>query len=247
MAATRRVLRDPSGILELRDYTIYASRFKDFLRLSLEYDAARHEVYKGFLGMFAADAGGNVSRVIHLYHFPDYNARDAARRAAAVNPCWQRYTDAARECIQQKESTILLQGPAELYKAVGANCASAFSPAARQQPGSEGPQVVYELRRYLLHPGRNGVKRVMTAFQEGLPDKVAADGVGELAFVGYADVGRLNTVYEMYRYPSAQQLIEACGRTRSAPKWQEAKQTAYELCQDFSITFLHPTAFSPWR
>ncbi len=28
-------------------------------------------------------------------------------------------------------------------------------------------QVVYELRRYLLHPGRNGVKRVMTAFQEG--------------------------------------------------------------------------------
>lgn len=37
-----------------------------------------------------------------------------------------------------------------------------------------------------------------------LPDKVAADGVGELAFVGYADVGRLNTVYEMYRWGGAE-------------------------------------------
>ncbi len=30
--------------------------------------------------------------------------------------------------------------------------------------------------------------------------------MGELAFVGYADVGRLNTVYEMYRWGGATYL-----------------------------------------
>lgn len=43
--------------------------------------------------------------------------------------------------------------------------ANATHVGIRLLPGHR--QVVYELRRYLLHPGRNGVKRVMTAFQEG--------------------------------------------------------------------------------
>eukprot|EP00198_Chlamydomonas_reinhardtii_P013896 XP_001703233.1 predicted protein [Chlamydomonas reinhardtii] len=168
----------PAGIIELRDYVLHASEYKRFLALSTEYAAARTQVYKGFLGMFTADTGGNVSRVVHMYHFENYSARDATRRAAAAHADWQRYTDAARSCILTK---------------------------------------------------------------------LAADGVGQLALLAHSDVGQLNQVYEVYRYPSAQRLIEACERSRGAAEWQDAKSKAYELCDQFHISFLHPTRFSRWQ
>ncbi|KAG2453692.1 hypothetical protein HYH02_001904 [Chlamydomonas schloesseri] len=202
--------------------------------------------------MFTADTGGNVSRVVHLYHFEDYRARDATRRAAATNADWQRYTDAARSCILTKESTILLQAPADVYAAAGIGCASAFKAAVPSVSGGAaagGPddQVVYELRNYRLRPGRNGVKALMAAFKTGLPSKLAADGVGQLALLAHSDVGLLNQVFEVYRYPSAQHLIESCERSRGAAEWQEAKAKAYELCEQFHISFLHPTRFSRWQ
>ncbi|PNW75177.1 hypothetical protein CHLRE_12g516000v5 [Chlamydomonas reinhardtii] len=201
--------------------------------------------------MFTADTGGNVSRVVHMYHFENYSARDATRRAAAAHADWQRYTDAARSCILTKESTILLQAPADVYAAAGIGCASGFQPAAAAAAGGAGgssaDQVVYELRNYRLRPGRNGVKALMAAFKTGLPSKLAADGVGQLALLAHSDVGQLNQVYEVYRYPSAQRLIEACERSRGAAEWQDAKSKAYELCDQFHISFLHPTRFSRWQ
>lgn len=37
---------------------------------------------------------------------------------------------------------------------------------------------------------------------------MAADPTGQLAFIGSSDVGLLNQVVEIWRYPSAQHLIE---------------------------------------
>jgi hypothetical protein len=59
---------------------------------------------------------------------------------------------------------MLLQAPAATASAVGLGCAAAFQPADTEQPGQP---VVYELRRYRLRPGNDGVKRVMAALQEG--------------------------------------------------------------------------------
>ncbi|PNH08905.1 Protein NipSnap 3A [Tetrabaena socialis] len=270
-------LKQASGIIELRDYTIRPSEFKCFLNLSEEFSSARASVYKGFLGMFTADTGGNVSRVVHLYYFEDYHARDAARKAAAADAQWQRYTDAARTCLLAKESTILLQSP-EAMAAAGVACASDFRPPVNDP--NKDLQVVYELRKYQLHPGGGGVKKALSAFQHGysgmgvlhgtaaartgpplavvdveqlharlpsLPAKLAADGVGQLALVAYSDVGLMNQVFEIYRYPSAEHMIQACTRTRTAAAWQESKATVYSLCRDFSITLLHPASFSPWN
>ena len=41
-----------------------------------------------------------------------------------------------------------------------------------------------------------------------LPDKVAADPEGRLVFFGHTDVGMLNNVVELWRYPSAQSCIK---------------------------------------
>jgi hypothetical protein len=40
-----------------------------------------------------------------------------------------------------------------------------------------------------------------------LPHKLAADKEGQLAMFGYTDVGTLNNVVELWRYPSAQACI----------------------------------------
>lgn len=41
-----------------------------------------------------------------------------------------------------------------------------------------------------------------------LPDKVASDPDGKLVFFGHTDVGMLNNVVELWRYPSAQACIQ---------------------------------------
>ncbi|KXZ47477.1 hypothetical protein GPECTOR_35g915 [Gonium pectorale] len=71
MTQEGRNARPPSGIIEFRDYVLHASEFKRFIALSAEYADARTQIYDGFLGMFTADTGGNVSRVLHLYHFKE--------------------------------------------------------------------------------------------------------------------------------------------------------------------------------
>jgi hypothetical protein len=40
-----------------------------------------------------------------------------------------------------------------------------------------------------------------------LPEKIAADPAGRLVFFGFTDIGILNNVVELWRYPSAQASI----------------------------------------
>ncbi len=40
-----------------------------------------------------------------------------------------------------------------------------------------------------------------------LPEKIAADPAGRLVFFGFTDIGVLNNVVELWRYPSAQASI----------------------------------------
>lgn len=174
----------------------------------------------------------------------DFRERDVQRSKASQT--LKAYTDAARKCLDSKESTILVQ-PKQLYAAVGLGCSSMFA-APHDPPGDD--RVVYELRWYKLRPGHDGTKRAVEALTAGLPWKLAADPGpqgGRLALVGTSDVGTLNQVVELWRYPSATHLIEACERSRSQGAWQEAKAAIYPLCQSLTITFMHATSFSPWR
>ena len=49
-----------------------------------------------------------------------------------------------------------------------------------------------------------------------LPDKVKVDTEGKLVFFGHTDVGMLNNVVELWRYPSAQACIR-CDVLRLTP------------------------------
>ena len=45
-----------------------------------------------------------------------------------------------------------------------------------------------------------------------LPEKIAADPTGRLVFFGFTDIGILNNVVELWRYPSAQASIKCVER-----------------------------------
>jgi hypothetical protein len=80
-----------------------------------------------------------------------------------------------------------------------------------------------------------------------LPDKVAVDKEGRLVFFGHTDVGTLNTVIELWRYPSADACIRARQAARAVPAWRETIGAVTPGVQHFTSSFMHPAPFSPWQ
>lgn len=106
---------------------------------------------------------------------------------------------------------------------------------------------MYELRQYQLNAGYDGVPRLVEAFKKGLPDKIAADKEGQLVFIGNTDVGTLNNVIELWRYPSAAACIRGRQAARKVEKWRETIAAVTPGVQTFTSSFLRPTVFSPMQ
>lgn len=56
--------------------------------------------------MFTCDLGGSLNRLVHLYHYEDYDARDAARKAAAGTPEWRDFVDTSRQHLEQQVGSM---------------------------------------------------------------------------------------------------------------------------------------------
>ncbi|GBF99804.1 hypothetical protein Rsub_12557 [Raphidocelis subcapitata] len=230
----------PSGsVLEVREYTLHPAGMKAYLKLTAEHAELRRSLLP-FLGMFTCDTGGELNVVTHLYAYESMAAREAARAAAAKDAQWVAYVDAGRQYMQKQASRIMLEATG-LYAATGAPGAAAFAPPSGAGPG------MYELRQYQLHPGYGSVPKLLKAFEEGLPDKIAADPEGRLVSFAYSDVGTLNSVMELWRYPNAAACIRARQAARQVPKWRETIAAVTPGVQTFTTSFLTPCPFSPWQ
>lgn len=64
-------------------------------------------------------------------------------------------------------------------------------------------------------------------------------------YFGYTDVGILNSVIELWRYPSAAACIRARQSARKVVAWRDAIATVTPGVQSFRSVFLHPLPFSP--
>ena len=80
-----------------------------------------------------------------------------------------------------------------------------------------------------------------------IPDKIQADPEGQLVYFGYTEVGVLNSVLELWRYPSAAACIQARQAARKVPSWREAIAAVTPGVQTFQSSFLQPLPFSPLR
>lgn len=236
-------------LLEIREYWLHPAGVKDFLKLTAATAPLRRGLLP-FLGMWVPDTGGELNRVVHLYAYESLAAREEMSAAAAASAEWQAYIDAARPHVQRQESRVMVEARA-LYAAVGAPGAAAFkapTPAAAAASGSgaAAPRpALYELRQYQLHPGYGSVPKLLRAFEEGLPDKIAADADGKLVAFAHSDVGVLNQVVELWRYPSAAACVRAREAARAVPKWRDTIAAVTPGVQTFTTTFLTPCAFSP--
>lgn len=211
----------------------------EWIKITTETAELRRQLLP-MLGMFTCDIGPCLHKVTHYYHYKDFDERDAVRERAAKNPEWVKYVKAVRPLVQHQENRILLEAAA-VYDAVGMPPTHLFkSPPA-------DPAAIYEQRTYQMHPGHGVVPKLVQAFSKGLPDKIASDPEGQLVFFGYTDVGMLNNVLELWRYPSAQACIRARQAARQAPIWRETMATVPPDVQHFTSSFLKPLSLSPWH
>ncbi|KAF6240403.1 hypothetical protein COO60DRAFT_1709046 [Scenedesmus sp. NREL 46B-D3] len=229
------------GILEIREYTLHPAGSKQFMKLAAEHAMLRSQLLP-FLGMFTCDTGGDLNTVTHFYHYEDLEQREAVRCAAAKNVQWQAFIDASRPHVAKQQSRIMVESAA-VYDALGKPGAASFRSPAQTLPNTP----VYEMRQYQLHPGYGSVPKLLAAFADGLPEKVAADKDGLLVAFAHSDVGVLNQVVELWRYPSAAACIRARVSARAVQKWRDTIAAVTPGVQQFQTSLLSPTAFSPWR
>jgi hypothetical protein len=102
-----------------------------------------------------------LNRVVHLYDYADFDARDECRRGAAASHAWQNeYLPISRNTVQDQSSSIFLPATAVLEAAKAA-------PIRDYIATGPGPSGLYELRTYQLHPGYDGVPKLLQAFEKG--------------------------------------------------------------------------------
>ncbi|KAL6755198.1 hypothetical protein V8C86DRAFT_2682474 [Haematococcus lacustris] len=227
------------GLIEVREYYLKPEGMAEFVRLAQEFADLRQELLP-FLGMFTVDIGA-LQKLTHFYAYKDFDERDAVRGAAAGHSGWRQYVQKSRPLVSHQTNKIMLEAGA-VYQALGLPPAAQYKPPAN----TAHTKVMYELRSYQLHPGYGSVPKLVQAFAQGLPGKVAADPEGQLVLFAHTDVGMLNNVVELWRYPSAQACIRARQAARAVPGWKDTIASVTPGVQHFTSEFMHPTAFSPW-
>ena len=55
--------------------------------------------------MFTCDLGGSLNRIVHMYNYEDFDARDTARHGAAATPAWAEFVAASRAHLEGQAST----------------------------------------------------------------------------------------------------------------------------------------------
>jgi hypothetical protein len=116
--------------------------------------------------MFTCDTGGALNRVIHFYHYDDFDQRDLVRRAAASTPAWSsEFIPKSRKYVSHQESTIYVPAVPVLEAAQSTPVQNTANKWPAPQPGT--PPAMYELRQYQLHPGYGSVPKLIEAFKKG--------------------------------------------------------------------------------
>jgi hypothetical protein len=157
---------------------------------------------------------------------------------------WTAFLKASKPMVRRQKSEIFL----EATKATASAGMEANDVLRRAREGNGGrADGVFEWRRYQLELGYNPIPKLVDALAKGLPSKLASDrdGRGELVWMGYSDVGKLNQFVELWRYDCYQDHIKAREAARSADAWRAAINEIAPMVQMFDTQLMRPAAASP--
>jgi len=230
------------GILEIREYTLNPASVTAYLKLASETAELRAQLLP-FLGMFTCDVGGDLNTVTHLYYYKDLEEREAIRAASKKNAQWLQFIAASKPMVAQQRSRIFSEAAA-IYKALGQH-ASAAGFTSPQQTLPNTP--VYALRQYQLQPGCDSVSRLVGPIANSLQARIAADKDGQLVAFASSEFGVLNTVVEIWRYPSAAACLRARHAAQQVEAWRDTLDAIAPCVQHCQTSLLHPTSFSHWK
>lgn len=97
------------NIYEYRYYQVQPGRQKDWLDLFRGAMPVR-EKYSRNIGVWSNE-GGSLNEVSHLWAYPDFNARMAARSESGKDPEWQAFVKAGGPLLVTMNSVALIPAP----------------------------------------------------------------------------------------------------------------------------------------
>lgn len=218
---------DNDYMVEVRNYTIKPNMFGEFMSLVNSTRDLRTSLLP-VIGMYKSDIGSEeLNSFLHLYKYKDFDHRDDVRRKASESHEWaQEYLPRAKDMMTAQKNAI--------YKPASNIMMSASAPSG----GAMTRGAMLEIREYQFQAGYDTIPSVLEAFQKAIPEKIqAASDRGleghELVFFGYTDVGILNNLVEIWKYPTAQTCILARQASRSVDSWRECIKTITPRVQHF--------------
>ena len=111
MNAVRGVNLPASGpnVYEMRNYRCVAGgrpKWADLFTGALE----AREKYSKIVGLWLTEAP-QINEVLHIWAYPDLNARAAARGAVGKDPRWQQFLKESTGLLEEMTSTVMLPAP----------------------------------------------------------------------------------------------------------------------------------------
>jgi len=103
--APRKPETEPN-IYELRVYRTKPGRVREWANHIMDVMPVR-EKYSKPVGLWIGEAG-QPNEVVHIWAYPDLNARAKARAAAVADPQWQAFLKKAMPLLDEMSSTIML-------------------------------------------------------------------------------------------------------------------------------------------
>jgi hypothetical protein len=174
--------------------------------------------------------------VHHLYRYASLEERAQTRAALDTRADWQAYLQKVRPHVASQESTIYVEAE-DVHAAAGVTAATL---ASGLPTGG-----VYELRHYQLVLGYSPVKDLRAAFCSGIPAKLRASSEGEFLLLASSEIGRLNSVIELWRFDDAAACLRHREASRKSEEWKKAIAAVAGLTQSFTTTLLKPSPCSP--
>jgi hypothetical protein len=96
----------PGNVYELRYYRTKPGAVKQWVGLFTEALPAR-EKYSKIVGLWTTEAG-QPNEVVHIWSYPDLNARQAARGGSGKDPRWQEFLKQGTPLLDELNCCVML-------------------------------------------------------------------------------------------------------------------------------------------
>lgn len=97
------------NVYELRNYRCRPGAAPQWIQLFTNALAVR-EKYSKIVGLWTVEAP-QINEVLHIWAYPDLNARAAARGAAVKDPGWQAFLKESGPLLEEMHSAVMLPAP----------------------------------------------------------------------------------------------------------------------------------------